>query len=769
MALGSNIYKYNFNKDLLNSGDGSSQFTHSQYYTPDISGGYLHDEGELGKDMVMTADLSYLGHPNRNFTEILWIKKLGDIVDPILHLRILALAIFREGDLLKYKIVDGSQLVETGELIYVDTGFSTVLTEEFKCIALVWENVAGTVTLYENGVEIDVIYTGTALKPKYPYNVSLYIDNYLESLLANTALDDVQLYWGDATAQEISDVYNIGRFFSAPRSSNYPNASYVLNELIDYENSGAITNYDLINDNGEGDIYYNLFEESPTTSDTKYEEELTVVFPSIITSKVISESGKSENYVTQFNLYLPNPVIDKDSQNFEDSITINISKPTYMWGRWIYTTDGTDPTPTNGNVLYGPSADLTFTQTTTLKIYLYDNISGYQSEWSSNDFVPSDIVERTYTKTNKLLNPYAIPAGCNFRNDIEVELINADSVGEIYYTLDNTEPTISSFKYSEKLKFRNGTLLKFKTISEDNESETIEEIYIKTGGNVKMEQAAGLKVLKWIETGGTDEIILGEGTVDGAALLSIIETPVFFNSNYAGASPIEARINTGANTFTADIHSSDDVKQYISSTFEKSGTKFIFGMNTGAEAKTGQLTIHTMYDGEDTTDDIVLYKVVAQITEETEGKIEGKKLTKLIFTVLADKKEIPALTAPTPALGTEGTLAEAKYTYMLVASNDFGRVVSSATAEQTLASPNDMITLTIPTIRPIGANKTNGYRMYRKKEVAGPTITYGYIEINTLMITAGEVVDNGTLIWTKAAAFPVATATVPWYYAQGEC
>lgn len=634
-----------------------------------------------------------------------------------------------------------------------------------------------TIVIYNKRMKIYVngslIYQdGTDITRTFQNESTLYFGRdktTLDTTTCDCSIDDFRIINENISAIDAVTLYNLGRFFSVPYSANYTNSTYELTNLIDYTEHNSIINYDLINSNGEGNIYYNNTETTPTTSDDEYATELTIVFPCVITAKVISENGQSENYTTLFTLQLPDPVIDKYSQDFTDEIVVNISKELHMWGHWIYTTDGTEPSTTNGELLWGVSQDLTFTETTTLKIYLYDDVANYGSDTGTQDFIPSNVIERTYTKINKLLNPYAVPAGCNFRNDIEIELINTDSVGEIYYTLDNTEPAISSLKYSGKLKFKNGTLLKFKTISEDNESETIEEIYIKTGGNVKMEQAAGLKVLKWIETGETDEVILGEGTVDGAVLLSIIETPVFFNSNYAGASPIGARINTGANTFTADIHISDDVKQYISTTFEKSGTKFIFGMNTGAEAKTGQLTIHSMYDGEDTTDDIILYKVVAQITDEIEGKIEGKKLTKLIFTVLADKKEITALSAPTPTIGTEGTLAEAKYTYMIVASNDFGRVVSPATAEQTIAAPNDMITLTIPTLRPLGANKTNGYRMYRKKEIAGPTITYGYIEINSSMVKAGAVVDNGTLTWTTATAFPVATVTVPWYYAQGEC
>ena len=123
--------------------------------------------------------------------------------------------------------------------------------------------------------------------------------------------------------------------------------------------------------------------------------------------------------------------ISPSSGYFGDTQTVTLaSNLSDLGGKIYYTTDGTEPSATNGTEYTG---SITLDATTTIKAIA---ILG---------MIKSDVVEKTYTKTPAA--PVISPASCTFNEPLTV-IITAESGATIYYTIDGSNPTDQSTLYT---------------------------------------------------------------------------------------------------------------------------------------------------------------------------------------------------------------------------------------------------------------------------------------------------------------------------------
>lgn len=273
-----------------------------------------------------------------------------------------------------------------------------------------------------------------------------------------------------------------------------------------------------------------------------------------------------------------------------------------------------------------------------------------------------------------------------------------------------------------------------------------------------MGQSAGLVTLSWVETGKNTEYKIGDTTLDGSMVLSILEDVVMFKTKLGGNNPTEARIQTGESKFTVDLIDSNELREALSTSVAKKDSTYFGGMNNGKLAKTGKLTIHPTYAGSDKTEDIVLFKVIAKITDERTYSADGKKLIKVEFTLMADKVDaVDASTAPTvTSIETGGTLASNTYNYKLQFANDWSEGgLSEQSLDCVISTETGKNTITIPTL-PIGINKVIVWRS------VDDWATASYFEVSNTDIEDLSFVDDGSVVFTTKA---VPTASKAWFYA----
>lgn len=273
-----------------------------------------------------------------------------------------------------------------------------------------------------------------------------------------------------------------------------------------------------------------------------------------------------------------------------------------------------------------------------------------------------------------------------------------------------------------------------------------------------MGQSAGLVTLNWTEIGKSIEHKIGDTTLDGSMVLSLLEDVVTFKTKLGGNNPTEARIQTGESKFTVDLIDSNELREALSTSIAKDGSVYFGGMNNGKLAKTGKLIIHPTYAGSDKSEDIVLFKVIAKITDERTYSVDGKKLIKVEFTLMSDKVEATdATTAPTVVLAeTGGTLASRNYNYKIQFANDWSDgALSSASVDCTITTETGLNTITIPAL-PIGTNKVIVWR------TVDDWATASYIEVSNSDITALSFVDDGSKVFTTKV---IPSASKAWFYA----
>lgn len=134
-------------------------------------------------------------------------------------------------------------------------------------------------------------------------------------------------------------------------------------------------------------------------------------------------------YAAQTPTYTVNvfdPVsLDKEAGTYDNEVTVTLSAAGAQG--IVYTTDGTEPTPSNGTKVEATSKELTFDATTTLKAISYygETLSG--------------VASAVYTIQKVLAVPTITPEGGTFNYEKKVT-IASPGVAAIVYTLDGTDP-----------------------------------------------------------------------------------------------------------------------------------------------------------------------------------------------------------------------------------------------------------------------------------------------------------------------------------------
>lgn len=105
-----------------------------------------------------------------------------------------------------------------------------------------------------------------------------------------------------------------------------------------------------------------------------------------------------------------------------------------------YTTDGSDPTNSSTKKPY--SSNIEIDKSMTIKAYAYLVINGNE--------ITSAVKTASYTVDASLLKTplvTGVAEGSIYTNDVTIEISNQANEGNIYYTLDGSEPTSSSSEY----------------------------------------------------------------------------------------------------------------------------------------------------------------------------------------------------------------------------------------------------------------------------------------------------------------------------------
>ena len=146
-------------------------------------------------------------------------------------------------------------------------------------------------------------------------------------------------------------------------------------------------------------------------------------------AEISAKFDGNATYAAQTTTYKVNvfdPVtLDKEAGTYDNEVTVTLSAAGAQG--IVYTTDGTEPTLSNGTKVEATSKELTFDATTTLKA-----ISYYGEKLS-------DVASAVYTIQKVLAVPTITPEGGTFNYEKKVT-ISSPGVAAIVYTLDGTDP-----------------------------------------------------------------------------------------------------------------------------------------------------------------------------------------------------------------------------------------------------------------------------------------------------------------------------------------
>ena len=231
------------------------------------------------------------------------------------------------------------------------------------------------------------------------------------------------------------------------------------------------------------DIYYTTNGENPSVNSTKYISPLSI--NSTTTVKAISVKDGKENDVNTF-VYkvIPHEVKgDNKPGTYTDSVVIEFRTNSDK-DKIYYTTDGSEPTKENGIEFIKPIL-LKDIGTTTFKTRAYTT-SGQEGNVTELAYIIKD--------SGKAWEPRFSLSEGTYSDDISVKIYAQNDDEEIYYTLDGSNPTTNSTKYSGPITINSDTVVKAisvangrknsNVITKNYEIQRIDTPFLKADGKV---------------------------------------------------------------------------------------------------------------------------------------------------------------------------------------------------------------------------------------------------------------------------------------------
>gem|GEM_PF-1103504 len=236
-------------------------------------------------------------------------------------------------------------------------------------------------------------------------------------------------------------------------------------------------------------LYYTTDGSTPDANSQRYTGPITL--SATTTLKIIATRPGYRNSEVVTEIFtkmqtVATPIANPAGKIFVDPIgvTLTVGTPDAVIH---YTLDGS--TPDSTSPIY--TAALTFSKTTTL------TARAYLANW-----VPSAVMQEIYTDASTLVPPVADPKGGGFVGSQTVALSVPGHAGaDIRYTLDGSEPALSSPLYSVPLKFTASVTLKAKAFQQDWKpsqvmvenyarlAQAVKAVYVDFDGNGKIDGA----------------------------------------------------------------------------------------------------------------------------------------------------------------------------------------------------------------------------------------------------------------------------------------
>lgn len=208
------------------------------------------------------------------------------------------------------------------------------------------------------------------------------------------------------------------------------------------------------------ELFYTTDGSIPSSLSNKYINAITLNQPTTIKAIAVNKYGFSSDiasFTYEILIKPEKPDIETTAGVYYTPVNIKISSQT-MESTIYYTLDGTNPTIYSTKYL----SEFTLDRTSTVKAI---SVSKYG--------VVSDLAWSTFEIYLTPENPdFNIKAGTYYTVQ-NIELSTIAPLAEIYYTLDNSEPTGNSFKYTQPIRINKSTTIKAKSIRNGYNSQTV--------------------------------------------------------------------------------------------------------------------------------------------------------------------------------------------------------------------------------------------------------------------------------------------------------
>jgi predicted Zn finger-like uncharacterized protein len=367
-------------------------------------------------------------------------------------------------------------------------------------------------------------------------------------------------------------------------------------------------------DTPDAAIYYTLDNSDPTESSLKYTEPIEIAESTTLKARAFKDEWEPSDIVTAdftISRAVAAPVASPSGGQFDQAQTVSLSCDTPE-ATLYYTLDNSDPTEASSK--YGETIEVA--ESTTLKA------RAFKDEWE-----PSDIVTADFTISRAVATPVASPSGGQFDQTQMVSLSCDTPDAAIYYTLDNSDPTESSLKYTEPIEIAESTTLKARAFKDQWEPSGIAIADFTISRTVATPVAS--------PSGGqfdqTQTVSLSCDTPDAAIYYTLDNSdPTENSSKYEGSIEIAESTTLKARAFKdqwepsgiaiADFTISRTVATPVAS---PSGGQFDQTQTVSLSCDTPDAAIYYTLDNSDPTENSSKYEGSIEIAESTTLKVRA--------------------------------------------------------------------------------------------------------------------------------------------------